>query len=293
MGLRTKFNLVMLGVFLVGLAISGMLSWRLLSRNAREQVIENAGIMMGAAHAVRGYTVERVRPLVDLSEHEEFVPETVPAFAATETFNALRASPEYAAYVYKEATLNPTNKRDQATDWEADIISRFASDEDVPELVGERQTADGLALWLARPIRITNEDCLDCHSTPDQAPASLIRTYGDANGFGWEMQEVVGSQIVTVPMSHLIDKARRTFLLFMGSLTAVFAALFVALNLTLGSLVIQPITAISHRADQISLGHAEIPEFDESGTDEISLLKASFNRMRRSLERAMAMIQEG
>jgi protein-histidine pros-kinase len=248
--------------------------------------------MMGAAQAVRGYTVAQIRPLIDLDAHEDFVPQTVPAYAATETFEALRDSSEYAAYVYKEATLNPTNKRDLASDWEADIIRYFGGEDAEQELVGERDTPEGRALWVARPITVNNQDCLQCHSTPDEAPASLISTYGDANGFGWQLGEVVGSQIVMVPMSYPISKARHTFLLFMGSLTAVFVVLFVSLNATLGSVVIQPITAISRRADQISLGHGDIPEFDEKGGDEIALLKASFNRMRRSLERAMAMIQD-
>jgi protein-histidine pros-kinase len=58
-------------------------------------------------------------------------------------------------------------------------------------------------------------------------------------------------------------------------------------------MVIGPITSISKVADQISLGNMEIEEFAETGTDEIATLKASFNRMRRSLERAMTMISDG
>jgi protein-histidine pros-kinase len=291
MGLRTKFNLVMVTVFLVGLAVSGVVSWQILNRAAREEVIHNAGIMMGAALAIRGYTVEQIRPLIDEAhaDADVFIPQTVPAFAATETFDALRG--DYPEYSYKEATLNPTNPRNRATDWEADIVERFRSDAGVTELVGERETAAGRALWLARPIRITNEDCLTCHSTVEAAPASLIASYGDANGFGWEMGEVVGSQIVTVPMSLAVQKARNAFGVFMVSLFAVFAVLFGALNLMLGSIVIRPITEISRVADEISLGKMDAPEFDEGREDEIGTLKASFNRMRRSLERAMNMIQ--
>src|SRR3984893_12891536 len=46
----------------------------------------------------------------------EFHPQSVPAFAATEIFGYLRE--KFPDYFYKEATLKPTNPRDRATDWE-------------------------------------------------------------------------------------------------------------------------------------------------------------------------------
>jgi protein-histidine pros-kinase len=250
MKLRSKFNLVMVTVFLAGLAISGLVSWRLLQQSAREEVIENAGIMMGAALSIRGYTVEQIRPLLSRTPSDAFLPQTVPAFAATETFNALRTS--YPDFSYKEAALNPTNPRDRATDWEADIIQHFRD---------------------------------------DAAPAKLVARYGDANGFGWQMHEAIGSQIVSVPMSLPLAKAQRAFGVLMLSLFAVFVALFAALNLLLGRMVIRPITEISRVADAVSMGDLSVPEFHEGSQDEIGTLRASFNRMRRSLERAMEMLQ--
>ncbi len=53
----------------------------------------------------------------------EFLPQSVPFYAATEHF--LRLHAERPDYSYQEATLNPTNLRDRATDWQADIIQRF------------------------------------------------------------------------------------------------------------------------------------------------------------------------
>jgi protein-histidine pros-kinase len=289
MKLRTKFNLVMIAVFLAGLTISGFVSWQLLQQTARAQVLENAGIMMGAAMSIRSYTVEQIRPLLEQTTSTTFLPQTVPAFAATETFDALRTS--YPEYGYKEATLNPTNPRDRATDWEEDIIQQFRNQPELGQLVGERDTGQGRSLWLARPIRIKDPACLECHDTAAAAPQTLVAKYGDANGFGWQLNETVGSQIVAVPMSLPLAKAQNTFGVFMLSLFAVFAALFLALNLVLGRMVIRPIVQISRVTDEVSMGNLSVPEFDESGQDEIGTLQASFNRMRRSLERAMEMLQ--
>ena len=43
MGLRLKFNLVLLLVFVLGLGVTGYVSYELLHRNARDEVLRNAG----------------------------------------------------------------------------------------------------------------------------------------------------------------------------------------------------------------------------------------------------------
>jgi protein-histidine pros-kinase len=289
MGLRLKFNLVLLLVFLVGLAVAGWVSRDLLIRNAREEVARNASLMMETALAVRGYTINQVRPHLDLQLMRAFLPQSVPAYAATETLTELRK--KYPDYFYKEATLNPTNPRNRAADWEADIVQEFRNRPAVKELGGERDTPTGRALYIARPIQIGNPACLGCHSTPEAAPATMIKLYGPANGFGWRLNEIVGAQVVSVPMSLPLQKAQRTFYTFMGSLVAVFAAVFIALNAMLNWMIVRPVAQLSHAADQVSTGNFEIPEFPERGRDEIALLGRAFNRMRRSLQKAMQMIE--
>ncbi len=289
MGLRLKFNLVLLAVFGLGLLASGYLSYTLLERNARDEVSRNAGLMMEAALAIRSYTIEQIRPHLELQLLRVFLPQSVPAYAAAETMNTLRK--KYADYGYKEATINPTNPRNRAGDWENDVIRIFRDKPDTAELIGERDTPTGRSLYIARPIQIKNPACLTCHTTPDMAPATMVKLYGGANGFGWKLNEVVGAQIVSVPMSLPIQNARRAFLTFMGSLTAVFALAFVALNVMLTRIIVRPVAAMSTAADQVSVGNFAVPEFGETGKDEIAQLRRAFNRMRRSLQAAMKMIE--
>ena len=289
MGLRLKFNLVLVVVFLVGLGVSAYVSYGLLVRNAREEVMRNAGLMMETALAIRGYTVSQVRPHLEMQLMRVFLPQSVPAYAATEMFNELRKT--RTDYFYKEATLNPTNPRNRATDWEADLVNQFRNKPQIKELVGERDTPTGPTLYIARPIQISNPACLACHSTPDAAPATMLKLYGPANGFGWKVNEIVGAQVVSVPMSLPLRNAQTAFYTFMVSLVAVFVVVFVALNVMLSWMIVRPIAQMSHAADQVSTGNFEIAELPESGKDEIALLGRAFNRMRRSLQKAMQMIE--
>jgi HAMP domain-containing protein len=290
MGLRLRFNLILTAVFLPGLLIAGWVSYDLLQRNARDEVIRNAELMMAAARAIRGYTVDEVRPLIADEMSETFLPQSVPAYAAHQTLGAL--PDEYRDFVYKEATLNPTNPRDRAVAWEADLIQAFDRDDGASSLSGVRSTPGGPALYIASPIRITNQGCLVCHSLPSVAPASMIELYGDDNGFGWQLDEVVGAQIVSVPMSVAGERADRTFAIFMLSLCAIFVLSYLVLNVALTRLIVRPISDMARAADRVSTGDFAVPEFAEGRKDEVGGLAVAFNRMRRSLEQAMRMIED-
>src|SRR3569832_2027280 len=118
MGLRLKFNLVLVVVFIAGFAAAGFISRQRLLENARDEVVRDARLMMGAASAVRSYTVDQIRPHLITRLDDVFLPQTVPAYAATETINTLRTTQKdsYREYSYKEGTLNPTNPRDRTAD---------------------------------------------------------------------------------------------------------------------------------------------------------------------------------
>jgi len=120
----------------------------------------------------------------------------------------------------------------------------------------------------------------------------MLDRYGDANGFGWKMNEVVGVQMVSVPMSVPLKRADKTFSTFMISQGAVLFAVFVILNLLLQVIVIKPVRKMSGIAHDVSMGKTDVPECNAGSKDEIGTLAESFNRMRRSLVNAMQMLDD-
>ena len=289
MGLKAKFNIVMLAAFCIGLGLAALLSYQIVQSHARQEVLQIARLMMESARAIRSYTVSEITPLIADQMQVRFLPHSVPSWAAQT--NLQKLGDPFTHYIYKEAALNPTNPADRATDWEADIINVFRRDASLTEFVLERNAATGASLTLSRPLRITDANCLTCHSSPAAAPATMVDLYGSGNGFGWKMDEVIGAQVVSVPMALALDKANQEFLVFLGGLAAVFAAMMLLLNLLLHCLIIKPVGRISAIAEEVSTGNMDIPEFTPKGTDEIASLGASFNRMRRSLQKAMQMLE--
>src|ERR1700758_668567 len=168
MKLIVKFNLVLFLVFAIGFAAVGFFANRLLQRNAKAEIVENARIMMEAALAVRAYTTTQIKPLLETQIKYSFLPQIVPAYSANQYFGKLRK--KFPEYSYKEATLNPTNPINRATDWEADIIRYFREQPDQTEFAGERETPNGQAIFIARAMKLADPKCLECHNTPEDAP---------------------------------------------------------------------------------------------------------------------------
>jgi HAMP domain-containing protein len=287
--LLAKFTVVFILVFGAGLLLAGYASRQFLQENAEVQVLQQARLMMENMLSARTYTTKQIKPLLVpvQNQNRSFLPQTVPAYAATESFNYMHAA--YPDYNYKEATLNPTNLRDRAVDWETDIVNVFRNDPKRPEVFGKRDTPTGPSLYLARPL-VATQPCLECHDQPKGAPPAMIRAYGSANGFGWKNGETIGAQIVSVPMTVPIQMADAGFRNLMVSLGGIFLATLLLLDILLYFTVVRPVVKLSKMADQISLGNFDTPELPASGSDEISLLGGSFNRMRRSLEKAISML---
>jgi protein-histidine pros-kinase len=290
MKLILKFNLVFIAIFLIGLGAAGYVSNQLLQQNAREEILQNARLVMETALATRAYTAGQVGPLLSTQMKYTFLPQSIPAYSAAEVLAGLRK--KFPEYTYKEATLNPTNPRNRAVDWETDIVNQFRAAPDRGEIIGERDTPTGRSLYLARPFQIKDPGCLPCHSTVDAAPKTMVERYGPANGFGWQLNEVIGAQVVSVPTDVPIQRATAAYRTFMISLTAVFVLIGLALNLMLFAMVIRPVSRLSKLADQVSMGNMEVPDFTVSSRDEIGVLADSFNRMKKSLVQAMKMLEE-
>jgi HAMP domain-containing protein len=287
MSLLFRINAALGAVFLIAALVAGYTCRSMLEANAQREVLAEAGLMMDSAAAVRTYTANEILPLISARMQEEFPPQSVPSYAATQNF--LKFHERHPEYSYKEATLNPTNPRDRAADWEGDIIQRFRNDADTQQVIGVRDTPMGKSLYLARPIRAKPE-CLVCHSTPSAAPKSLIARYGGDNGFGWQPNEIVAAQVVSVPFASATANADKEFRAFMILLTAVFAAAFLVVNVLLYQLVVRPVRQIALVADRLSVGDLSADDFPQRGATEIVSVSRSFDRMRKSLEKALRLL---
>ena len=290
MGLRLKFNIILAVCYLLGLSLSIYPFYQISRREAMEQLQSQIDVLRAQALSIRRYTSEEIQPL--LAEHSsiQFLPQTVPSFSAQTAFRNFRGF--YPQFFYKEAALNPTNPAYLARDWERELIEKLRAN---PELTKDVsfQTIDNRSHYTATyPLVIRDESCLTCHSTPDRAPTSMVALYGNKNGFGWKLNETIGAQIISVPTDIAEGSIWRNLGLFVGTSSIIFLVLLILLNILLNRYVISPVTRMAKTAEAVSMGDASVAEFEYPGSDEIASLSRSFNRMRRSLDSALKMLEK-
>lgn len=294
MKLLAKFNLILLIIFGMGGVLISHFAYSFLIGNARREVLQEAQLMLASAESVRNYTATDLSPLLEKipEANGRFLPESIPFYGATTTFNNLRRdNPDYRYYTYKEAALNPTNLEDRAADWETDIINNLRDNPSRRQIINVRSTPFGPSLYIANAIK-ADQGCLRCHGVASKAPQALTAVYGSDHGFGWHNNEIVGAQIVSVPMAVPIDIANRAFhrLVFFLILTMLVA--IAALDVGVYWFVIRPLKIVSDSADRISRGEKNVPPIEVKGNDEIATVAASFNRMKVSLVKALRMFDE-
>lgn len=187
--------------------------------------------------------------------------------------------------------LNPTNIQDKADYFEEDLVKRFSLDKNIKELSGFRSIGNQDFFYIAQPISVTDATCLKCHSTPEVAPKEMIKIYGSKNGFGWKLNQVLGTQIVSVPASQVFQNARQSFVLVMGIVVIIFAITIFLANLWLKRYIVRPIKQIVRVAEAVSTGDMEA-EFEKVSNDEVGNLVEAFTRMKLSLAMAITRFEQ-
>ena len=219
----------------------------------------------------------------------QFLPHTIPSYAAQTNFKIVQKKlPEYAY----ESRPQSTNVNDRAVDWEAEIINDFRGNPNRTERMVIRDTPVGQFLTLARPLKV---GLGGLPGLPQHARSGARDNGGalrTAERVRLETGETVAAQVVSIPLAVPLQRAYDSLLLLVAGLVGVFLLMLVIVNVLLRILVVKPVIGISDMATEVSMGKLDAPEYVHRSDDEIGSLATSFNRMRRSLQNAMKMLDE-
>ncbi|MDJ0736153.1 MAG: DUF3365 domain-containing protein [Nostocaceae cyanobacterium] len=288
--LRQKFTIFLVLIVILGLIVSGFALSTVLRQNAKHEIAAKALTLIDTITATREYSNSRITPELSEQLETKFLPQSISAFAAREVFEIFRKEPNYKDFLYKEATLNPTNPRDKADIFETAIVEQFRQENNFKELSGFRSGPRGDFFYIARPLIVSQSGCLKCHGKVEDAPKTMIDIYGTTGGFGWKLNEIVGAQILSIPASRIIQKAQKSSALILLIVFVVFISLLLVVNLFLNHQVIHPLKRLTRVAQEISTGHMDV-DFEAQSNDEIGSLAKALKRMKYSLEMAMKRLQ--
>lgn len=282
-GLRTKFNLAIGLTFVCAIVLIYFLAGSRLQKDAEQQVFDKARLLLITMESSRSFTSKVLKPVLYEALPGRFITEGMSSsFGARNIFERIRKT--YPQYYFKHAAPFPRNTMNQADDFEMGIIQKFSKDHDLKEWQGYRTKGREKEYVIMKPI-VAEQACMLCHSDPSKAPKELLDRYGNKNGFGRSVGEVIGTLTVSVPASVVMNKAHRNTLMFIGMVAMFFVLLTLIVNVFFGKVVLKPIKHLADNANEISLGKLDT-QIDTSGRDEIAVLARAFNRMKISIKMA-------
>ncbi|BAZ09249.1 sensor protein [Calothrix sp. NIES-4071] len=296
LNLASQFILILSIIFIIAIFIGGLSLSKALESKAQTEMTYRAQLAMQLVNAVKSYTSNDIAPLLASVANPEarFFPETVPSLSGRRVFERFKQDWQYKDLMYKDATLNPTNLHDKADLFEANLILEFEQNRDTTSLSGFRSIKGEQLFYSAQPLIVKSQTCLKCHSSPSAAPKSHIKLYGDKNGYGWKLNQIIGTQIIYVPASEVFDNAHKALLIFISIFIIIFALVIVSINYLIKWRVIQPLKPMAQLASYISqdaVNANEVRTLERSTlskiakrSDEFGYLGRVFQKMVREVE---------
>lgn len=293
--LASQFTLLLSLIFISGIALGGLALSKALEQKAQLEMSYRGQTVMHMVNSVSSYTTNDIAPLIAqiADPQTNFIPETIPSLAARRVFDRLKENWKYKDFVYKDATLNPTNLADQADRFEAKLIERFEGDRTLKTLSGFRNLSGERLFYSAQPLAVTSSKCLKCHSIPQVALKSHVERYGTENGYGWKLNQIIGTQIIYIPASEVFTNARKALFVFINIFIGIFALVIVSINYLLKWRVIQPLKPMAQLAQIISVdpvSATEVKALERTGLtkitqrqDELGQLGRVFQKMVREV----------
>ncbi|MEB3217446.1 MAG: DUF3365 domain-containing protein [Nostocales cyanobacterium 94392] len=288
--LTSQFTLLLSLIFIGGIAVGGFALSQALEQKAEMEISHQGQMAMQMVNAVKSYTTKDIAPLIAqiADTQTQFIPETIPSLAARQVFDTLKQTWKYKDFVYKDATLNPTNLANRVDRFEAKLIEQFDRDRTLKILSGFRVRSREKLFYNAQPLVVTSSSCLVCHGNVQLAPKSHVKKYGTQHGYGWKLNQVIGTQIIYVPANQVLKNARQAFFLFISIFISIFGLIITLINYLLKCRVIQPLKPMAQLAQTITLDKVSLTEVRRERdrlnqiakrTDEIGQLGRVFQKM--------------
>ncbi|MBU0656206.1 MAG: DUF3365 domain-containing protein [Gammaproteobacteria bacterium] len=279
--IRTRFNLVLLLVYLASLLITLSIVYVYTKQEMYAQANQKLTLMVDMVSSMRKYITEDVRPalLEQKVMHAPAISSTVATSHVAGHFKKLQPD-----YYIKTASDNPLNKANLPEPVEQTFLDDFRLDRE-KKLIIREGSLHGQDYLLSSHPTVSKADCMICHSTPDAAPEAIRSKY-TSGGFGYKLDEVVGVSVVGVPLENIKAAVLTRSLAIAAILTAIFTIMMVLVNMTVRKQILQPLDDITAAAQAISKGNLDTP-LTVIRNDEIGKLTHAIELMRRSFVKVL------
>ncbi len=288
MGIRAKFIIIISVLSLLATLAIGYTSYVLSRQNALAEAKSKGEMLFNYIEASATFFGKYQKPLIDelLTDKDRFIPELMSRFVVKRMEYDIFAETQN-GYQFKQATLDPLWPDNKADANEVEIIQYFASNPSAKDKDGIVEKGGEKFFYMAKPVRIDKELCLQCHGDPTAAPQEQQEIYGTDHGYNWKLDDTVGASMIYVSISQALDTAKasawKIFSIGLGCLLVTIACIWIFLDRA----VVGPIIRLSETARDISIGKSLCDSAHSDAKDEIGALANSIDRLRISVNKLL------
>ncbi|MEJ7619408.1 MAG: DUF3365 domain-containing protein [Aquificaceae bacterium] len=188
----------------------------------------------------------------------------------------------------RQVAYNPINPKNNPKPEEAKIIN-FMKATNQKEYVGVIEM-NGQRYFVHAFGKVAEAGCMQCHSTREAMPKSLVAKYNPQYDPNWKVGELVGAVMVSVPFEAILLRAQLNGLIRGLAVFSIFLAITLFIVVALDRLVFKPVEELQRRAEEIAKGNVDEP-IEVKSDDEIGKLAESFERMRVSIKKVIDLLK--
>ncbi len=290
LSLHSKF---MVGLALASTAIAIILAagFYVHMRQVLEGEIEDkARLVFAQVDSIQHYVRQVLRPKMYAQLHDTFVIEAMSSsFISRQIMD--KVNDKAGPYIYRRVALNARNPQFQATDEERALIEAFRGTPEQDLWQGYKKLDDMEYFIMARPVRY-GASCMYCHGSPDDAPAELVKIYGE-RGFGHELDALDGMDLVALPFSAAVVQIQGAVMRYLVIFCVSMLLFFAMTNLVFKRVVVNNLLVLTNlfRRNFSDDKGTELLRQVETG-DEIDVMIQGMERLGEHLYETRARLQD-
>lgn len=290
-----KISMLLNSTVAVAFVAVAIIFIRMVNQEQREQALiqaeSKARVMLEHNLATHTYFTHQLKPnVMELTEPVRSWDYFDPTWMSS-TF-AVREMDEYFKqlseedYYYKEGAINARSPENEADEYERAFIEELNAGSTLTKR-SDIRFLDGKPYFVTlRSGEVMEAACLQCHSTPENAPSDLVEQYGPERSFDRQVGEVVSAISIRVPLESAYASADQLSWALSGLLLLFLVVLFTTQFLLSRQWLFKPLEALRAKALEISTNRDRVGEkISLPFGKELAELTRAFNAMSVSLRR--------
>jgi len=275
---------------------------RMVNREQREQALVQAESKAMASLdrnlATHTYFTRQLKPIVmeltkPIRSWDYFDPAWMSSTYAVREMDKYFKEFNEEDYYYKECAINARSPENEADEYERAFIEELNKDPELTD-ISEIRAIDGKPYFVTlRRGEVMEASCLQCHSTPENAPGNLVEVYGPERSFGRHEGEVVSAISIRVPLETAYAHADQLSWTLSGLFLLFLVGLFIIQFFFSLQWLFKPLEALRTKALEISTNRDLVgEEIPLPFGKELAEMTRAFNAMSVSLRRERDSLEE-